>query len=127
MNTGERIRFFRKKVKLTQKELAQKAGLAEITIRQYESGRYEPKFDTAKRIAAALEVSVYDLMDWDERYDVAEMVRGAEFLDHAAQIGGSVYDLNFAFFRLNEVGQQKVLAYIEDLLLIDAYTVPENE
>ncbi len=112
---------------MTQKQLAEKANLAEITIRQYEGGLYEPKSESAGRIAEALGISIADLMGWDERYDVAKMAREVEFIDHAAQIGGSIYDFNIAFARLNEAGQQKALAYIEDLLQIDAYTLPENE
>lgn len=123
MKVGDKIRFFRKKQKLTQKELARKAGLAEITIRQYESGLYEPKFDTAKKIAVALEISVYDLMEWDN----VELTKEVEFIEQAAQIGGSTYEMNLAFARLNEDGKQKALAYIEDLLQIDAYCLDEGQ
>lgn len=53
-NIGENIRKFRKKANLTQKELAEKCGLAEITIRQYETGKRTPKTEILAKIADAL-------------------------------------------------------------------------
>ena len=51
MNIGERIKAVRKESKLTQKQLANKVGVAEITIRQYESNKREPSFGQLQKIA----------------------------------------------------------------------------
>jgi len=56
MTIGERIYFCRLERKMTQKQLAEKAGMADSAIRKYESGRITPKFETLNRIAAALEI-----------------------------------------------------------------------
>lgn len=56
MTIGERIYYCRLEKKMTQKQLAEKAGMADSAIRKYESGRITPKFETLNRIAAALEV-----------------------------------------------------------------------
>lgn len=61
-NIGGNIRKFRKKAKLTQKELAEKCGLAEITIRQYETGKREPRFNQQKLICSALGITLSDLL-----------------------------------------------------------------
>lgn len=53
---GKRIKDRRKELKMTQKELAQLIGCAEITVRQYESGRNAPKIETRAAIAKALNV-----------------------------------------------------------------------
>lgn len=58
---GERIRDGRKRAKMTQAELAQKVGLATITIRQYESGKRIPKIQTLVKLAAALNVPAESL------------------------------------------------------------------
>lgn len=58
MNIGERIRTARKVQKLTQKQLAEKAGVAEISIRNYENQNRQPKLEQLQKIAAALEVSI---------------------------------------------------------------------
>ncbi|HJC75693.1 MAG TPA: helix-turn-helix domain-containing protein [Candidatus Mediterraneibacter faecavium] len=61
MSISESIRFFRKEAGLTQKDLARKCGLAEITIRQYESGKREPRSSQLAKIAGALKLSEADL------------------------------------------------------------------
>ena len=58
---GENIKSIRKEKKITQKELAEKCNLATITIRQYENGKREPKYETLSKIANALNVSILDL------------------------------------------------------------------
>ena len=58
MTIGERIKSVRKFMMYTQKALADKCGIAEPTIRKYESGRLNPKQETLEKLAAALECSV---------------------------------------------------------------------
>ena len=58
---GKRIKDRRKELKLTQKELGERVGCAEITIRQYESGRYSPKIDMRVKLSEALECDYTDL------------------------------------------------------------------
>lgn len=62
---GMRIKNRRKELRMTQKELGQKIGCAEITIRQYESGRNAPKIDTRIALAKALDISYAALFDPD--------------------------------------------------------------
>ena len=58
---GAKIRELRKARGLTQKELGEKAGIAEPTIRRYELGKLNPKFGTVKKIADALNIRPLDL------------------------------------------------------------------
>ncbi|WP_300282241.1 helix-turn-helix domain-containing protein [uncultured Subdoligranulum sp.] len=58
MDLGSRIKKARKAANLTQAELAKYAGVATITISQYERGVREPKVDPLLRIANALGVTV---------------------------------------------------------------------
>lgn len=62
MTTGERIRNMRKNRKLTQKKLGELCGIAEPTIRRYELGKLNPKYETLERIAAALHTSTGALL-----------------------------------------------------------------
>lgn len=62
MTIGNRIQESRKKKGMTQKELADKIGCAEITIRQYESGKRQPRLNQISQIADALNVSEYFLI-----------------------------------------------------------------
>ena len=118
MTTGERIRKYRKAAHLTQKELAKKVNLAEITIRQYEGNLYEPKQEAAKRIASVLGVSISDLMGWDEEIDVTRLSKEVKTIELTET-------MNNAFSRLNPAGQQKAVEYVNDLLQIDAYRLEE--
>ena len=72
MTIGERIYYCRIENKMTQKQLAEKAGMADSAIRKYESGRVTPKFDTLNRIAAALDVP------WTTLYPDGETLPGTE-------------------------------------------------
>jgi transcriptional regulator with XRE-family HTH domain len=53
-----RLRELREQAGLTQGALAERSGLASGTIRQLESGRREPSFETAAKIAVGLGVSL---------------------------------------------------------------------
>lgn len=64
MTVGERIRKIRIEKGLTQREVSARCHIAEPTIRKYESGRLNPKFETMDKIASALEVPVTALMGY---------------------------------------------------------------
>ena len=54
MTFGELLKVLRQKLGMTQRELSEKTGIAEPTIRKYESGRLNPKIETKEKFAAAL-------------------------------------------------------------------------
>ena len=58
MTTGERIKETRKYRKMTQKQLAEAAGVATGTIQQYELGKREPRYEILIRICKALNISI---------------------------------------------------------------------
>lgn len=62
---GKNIRTLRKEKGLTQKALSKKTGIAEITIRQYEAGKYLPKYDNMLKLAIALNVSTREILSYD--------------------------------------------------------------
>lgn len=72
INIGDNIRKVRKAHGLSQIELAERVGVAPITIRQYENGKRSPKLETIAKLAQALDVSIVDLfpdaLDSDEAW-----------------------------------------------------------
>ena len=60
---GERIRYYRKKIKMTQKELADFCEISEPAIRNYELGNRVPDWEMLQKIAAGLKVSYYALAE----------------------------------------------------------------
>ena len=65
MTIGEKIKKFRIKKNLTQKQLAYLAGLSEPAIRNYELGNRTPSEKHIERIAWALGVSPFAISDPD--------------------------------------------------------------
>lgn len=70
MSVGENIKIHRKNKGLTQKQLADKIGVSEITVRRYEKNNNIPNIAIIDKFAAALDVSVFELLD--NKYDKAE-------------------------------------------------------
>ena len=66
MTVGENIRKIRKEKKLTQKELGKLCGMSEAQIGQYENGLRNPKMETLEKIANALDISYFELLDISE-------------------------------------------------------------
>lgn len=69
INTGERIRQIRKRLRFTQQEVADKAGIAVNSIRNYESGKRKPNISQLQEIAHALEVDLFEILGappWSE-------------------------------------------------------------
>lgn len=64
MHVGENIRKLRRKKGLTQAELAKKMGVSQQVVNQYENGKLNPKFETTKKIAYALEVPALELLSF---------------------------------------------------------------
>lgn len=58
MGLGEIIKTARTGLNMSQKQLANEIGCAEITIRQYESGRREPSYDTCLKLENALGIAL---------------------------------------------------------------------
>lgn len=62
MALHQNIVYFREKAGLSQRELADRAGLSPGIIGQYETNRKTPRLETLRRLAEALHVSVAELI-----------------------------------------------------------------
>lgn len=67
MSIGENIHNLRKKAGFTQKQLAEKVGVNEVTIRSYEAKKYNPKINTLAKLCVALDCKITDLIDEDSQ------------------------------------------------------------
>jgi ribosome-binding protein aMBF1 (putative translation factor) len=59
---GQRLRAARKSAGLTQVELGERAELDQAVISRLENGTHQPRVDTLERVAAALDMSLADLL-----------------------------------------------------------------
>ena len=62
MTTGQQIKAARQKAGMTQAQLAEKLGIPYQSIGQWERNARNPKLDTLKRIADALNITVQELV-----------------------------------------------------------------
>lgn len=63
VSIGEKIKEIRKSLNINQNELAIKSGLSKNAIWNYENGKRIPTLDTLKKIAVALDVPMFALID----------------------------------------------------------------
>lgn len=110
MSIGENIREARGRKGLTQKQLGERCGMADSAIRRYESDRGNPTIETVKRIAKALEVDPFSLMDFDMACD---------FLSD--RMNNRTKYLLSAFELLNDEGQNIAIERVEELSEIPKY------
>ena len=114
MTIGEKIKKARTDAKMTQKELAEKCGMADSAIRKYESGKVTPKLDTIAKIARAMGLYAGDLVDagqWGQ-------VQPGEDSETAS---AAESQLIYHFRTLNDNGQTVAVERVQELAQIPAY------
>ena len=130
MNLSERIKNIRKEKGLTQKELAEKAGLSIASIQGYEQGKYKPKIEQLEKLSAALECSLYDLTQHTKtNYTLTDLkaLKTAISKDsHSMQQLRSDALLSL-FHTLNPNGQDQAIDQVELLTKIPEYRKDTEE
>ena len=129
MIIGQRIKFFREEAGLTQNQLAELADISREAIGNYEKGRRVPPVDIAQRIAAALEMSVDDLIYPDGTKPVKARVNlsdgDIEELSRALDARSAIItDIIQNLDKMNDAGKQKAVEYVRDLVKISEYKKP---
>lgn len=117
METGDRIRALRTQLRMTQKQLAEKANVSEISIRQYEGKKRTPRLDQLAKISNALGVEVTELIEGDYYYiDTDKSMVGKTVITDPYE------NVIINFFRqLNDLGKNEAMNRLGELTLIDAY------
>lgn len=126
MTVGQNIRTFRTKQGLTQAKLSELTGIAEVTIRKYESGKIVPKSQNLNRLAKGLGVSPSDLdeglsemiQQWDSQTDTASLSKEVQVWESITEFfGDETASFLNDFLSLDSEGQQKASEYIDFLML----------
>ncbi len=119
MKTGEKIKAARKTAKLTQAELARKLSVTPGMIGQYETGKRKPKFETIEKIAAALHVDPYQLIE-----DDPEWVAFPKSAVISGKTGEMIYDVAEIiepYSKLNPAGKRIAVERVQELTEIPKY------
>lgn len=116
MDIRTQLRKARTNAGLTQKELAEKAGIAAVTIQQYERGVREPRIGQLGKIAKALNITVSEMIgpNWNgiDMSDAFEQDNKSykESLDQ--QLSGIDFALSGEIHDLTDNEKQDILDYI---------------
>ena len=138
LTVGQRIKEARKKAGMTQKQLGAKIGISFQAIAQWENNLRNPKPETLKRIAEALDVSPSSLdsrlstqikLDFsspeviteDVCYTPNNLASDREIENIRVPIDSYMGKLLYCLDNLNEKGQTIALERIEELAKISDY------
>ena len=141
---GEMLKLIRTNKNFTQKHLGDLCHMDGSQIRKYETGKIIPKSSTLLKILQVLEVN-HSVEEWDKKYPVPTIITNnhasnelimycfklnenkaykadlKEFknpLNKEIELSSIIIDL---INNLNDLGKQKIIDYIDDLLQIDKY------
>ena len=122
--------MYRKLRGLTQAQLAEKSGVAAISIHQYESDKRQPRLEQICAIAAALNIPVVKLMDFPE--ESLHTIPQSQMEDMISGVDQLIYDSNksdliSAFDLLNNNGQEKAVESVRKIAAIPKYQKQENK
>lgn len=130
LTIGENIKKARQEAGYTQKELARKSGLAEISIRQYENGKREPRLEKLEAIADSLNISISKLLLLHLEPTPKSVELMENVLECAKETDQKELDrrklscfpenmrerINENFDKMNVTGQKRLVEYSEDIL-----------
>lgn len=116
MNIGEKIKKYRKEAGLTQKQLAERIGRKEITIRKYESGEREPRISIINDICEALNLPIDEF--GEELFEIKKIKN--ERLEELKQKPFNTFNEYESDPLKKSMTQHKL---INDLLLIYGYKI----
>lgn len=131
MAISDNIRNFRKEKGYTQKQLAELAGIATITLQQYELGKREPKIEQLLKLSNALQIDINTLLEDSDSPMLRAMKRTDSplyddykkyLLSHSVELDNIDVELINNFNKLNDSGQKRLLEYLSELLRITEYT-----
>lgn len=115
MTIGEKIQKARKEKKYTQKQLAEKCGVATGTIQQYELGKRQPRIEQLEKIADALDVSVADLMGLTYKENIMDTNDLFKFYDSLGYIVKPIDENSYRLISRDITNRIKLILTWQDL------------
>jgi transcriptional regulator with XRE-family HTH domain len=92
MTVGKRIKEIRILKGWTQKTLAEKSNMAEITIRQYENDSRKPKTENLQKIALSFGVSINELLVISTEATKQSLTKTTAFRNYLNSLGYEIHE-----------------------------------
>jgi transcriptional regulator with XRE-family HTH domain len=131
MTVGQRIKEARKIAKLTQRELAEKAGTATGTIQQYELGKRQPRLQQLRQIAQVLDADVVYLISGQTSAEVEQGILAQAEAEAKYYVKGRFAEaetwksrkdeIGEDLAKLNDDGQIEAVKRVKELTRLDEY------
>ena len=128
MSMGDRIKYLRESIGMTQDELGERLGIQKSAVAKYEAGKVENiKRSYIKIMADIFGVSPCFLLGFDEDEETEKKIAEQTVLLQQIQRhwGKDAVNLLENFTQLNTDGKKKVLSQAEDLTEIPKYKTEE--
>ena len=99
---GEKLKLYREKHNMTQKEVAKILGVEPGTISKYELGMIEPNIESIKKLAEIFNVTIDELLKDEEKFDITK-VNVLDVLKEQKEMGlkGNLYHNTQVIFAYN--------------------------
>lgn len=94
MNIGERFKYYREKVKLTQKEAAELLGVKNYQLANYETNRTEPNIQTLINMSSIYKVTIDELLNNKIENKNDKSLHSADYDDLLLKINEFVKNIN---------------------------------
>lgn len=108
LTLGQRIRYFRKKMGISQEKLSIAVGIKPSTLSYYEKDKREPCVQIIKSLSKALNITDDTLLGFEPSPDLIVQNRDE-------------YTLLHVFRSMNDIGQKKAIENISDLAELPKY------
>jgi len=138
MILGQRIKFFREQIGLTQLQLAEKARISSKAVGRYENGNRVPSVEIAQRIAEALGISVNELLYPDAIKENPDAIKvkvpvdvfnlDLEALQAKLDARSDKLEIIIKHFdKLNDAGHQELIDYVTALTKMPKYKLDKSD
>lgn len=130
MTDGQRIKAARKRMGMTQSELAEKLNIPFQSVSQWERDIRKPKLESLQRIAIALDTTVSELVGpgyWStvSKEEVAESWDGPDIVQATRPSARERVDA--ALGKLNDDGMEKAADVVEIIAEVPRYRATEDK
>lgn len=115
MQFRDKIRQLREEKGLTQKQIADLAGLATVTIQNYELGKREPSFKAIQKLSQVFGVDLTDLANYVDEHER----KCLEIVDPVPDLREK--ELLSNYHQLNDEGQDYLVMHSRFLLTEERY------